>query len=205
LGLEVFTIGHSTHELADFLRLLHAWKITAIADVRSAPVSAYSPHFNRDRLRDALRQAEIVYVFLGRELGGRPSNKSLYTDGIADYEKMAAAEEFEKGLRRVIEGAKDHRVALMCSEHNPLDCHRCLLIGRVLAERSVHIQNILGDGSVIDQGGIERRLLEGAGRTSADLFASRHEQVAMAYRERAKQVAYAENRTQSEKSDVAAE
>ena len=75
------------------------------------------------------------YVFLGKELGGRPNKRRFYCDGVADYKKMAQASEFKKGLDRVIEGAKKYRIALMCSERDPSDCHRCLLVGRALATR----------------------------------------------------------------------
>jgi len=72
---------------------------------------------------------------LPKELGGRPTEQSFYRDGVADYEKMAKATDFGKGLARIVEGAKKHRIAIMCSEQDPLDCHRCLLVARALAER----------------------------------------------------------------------
>src|SRR5688500_18502351 len=113
--------------------------VTAVADVRTAPFSRHYPHFNKEQLREELRLDRIAYVFLGRQLGGRPSNRTFYSDSIVDYEKMATAEPFKKGLDRVIEGAKQYRIALVCSEHNPLDCHRCLLVGRGLSERGVRV------------------------------------------------------------------
>ena len=107
----------------------------AVADVRSSPYSRHSPHFSRDELRAELRSEGISYVFLGNELGGRPKDRRFYCEGVADYEKMAQTPEFKTGLDRVIEGARKYRIALMCSEHDPLDCHRCLLVGRALAQR----------------------------------------------------------------------
>jgi uncharacterized protein (DUF488 family) len=99
------------------------------------PFGPHYPHFNRDDLREELPSNGISYVFLGKELGGRPSEHGFYREGVADYEEMAQAPEFNKGLDRVIEGAKVHLIALMCSERDPLDCHRCLLVGRALAKR----------------------------------------------------------------------
>jgi uncharacterized protein (DUF488 family) len=126
--LTVFTIGHSTHSYEHFLSLLRASGITAVADVRTTPFSRHFPHFNEAALRSELKLDGISYVFLGRELGGRPSSQSFYCDGVADYEKMARTETFASGIKRVVEGAKSFRVALMCSENDPLDCHRCLLV-----------------------------------------------------------------------------
>ena len=138
-ALTVLTIGHSTHSWERFLALLRSANVTAVADVRTSPYSRLYPHFNRDDLREELRADGISYVFLGKELGGRPSERRFYCEGVADYEKMAQASEFNKGLDRVVEGAKKYRIALMCSERDPLDCHRCLLVGRALAQRAVRV------------------------------------------------------------------
>lgn len=78
----------------------------------------------------------------------------------------------------------------MCSEHDPLDCHRCLLVGRELAERGVGVKHILADGTIADHREIEDRLLQSEGRESTDLFLSPDERLAEAYRKRARKVAY---------------
>ena len=195
--VEVLSIGHSTLPYERFLELLRRYSVTAVADVRTAPYSRHSPQFNRDALRKELRQDGIAYVFLGQELGGRPKDKQLFCDGVADYEKMARVADFAKGLERVVEGAKKYRIAMMCSEHDPLDCHRCLLVGRALHAHGIAVRHILSDGSVVDQAAIEERLMELSQRTDADLFASREQRVTEAYRERASKVAYAENRSSS--------
>jgi uncharacterized protein (DUF488 family) len=147
----IFTIGHSTLDLAHFLNLLKMSGVTAVADVRSSPFSRRSPHFSRDEFRSALKEIEIRYVFLGKELGGRPRSSNLFCDGIADYEKMALQPDFLKGIDRVVAGSNEHTIALMCSEHNPLDCHRCLLVGRVLTERNILLEHILSSGKVATQ------------------------------------------------------
>ena len=134
---EIWTIGHSTLSYESFVQRLKASSVTAVADVRSAPFSRHFPHFNRKELQAALRKDAISYVYLGKELGGRPESEELYSGGVADYEKMARSAIFTDGLNRVIEGSEIYRIALMCSEHDPLDCHRCLLVGRRLSERSL--------------------------------------------------------------------
>lgn len=189
---EVFTIGHSTHSWERFVALLRQVQITAIGDVRSAPYSKYYPHFNRDTLKQELRLDGISYVFLGGELGGRPNDRKFFCDGVADYEKMAQTESFKNGLDRVAEGSKKYRIALLCSERDPLDCHRCLLVGRALAQRGMKVRNILDNGSILEQGVIEERLLDLAGRSGDDLFAPRVERLAAAYRARARKVAFSE-------------
>jgi uncharacterized protein (DUF488 family) len=190
--VEILTIGHSTHSLERFGALLRGAGVTAVADVRSAPWSRRHPQFNRETLRAALQAGGIAYVYLGQELGGRPGAPEFYSEGVADYEKMAQAPQFAHGLTRVIEGGKKYRVALMCSEREPLHCHRCLLVSRALAQRGVRISHILDDGSRVSHAAIEDRLLEIASRDTADLFASRAERLAAAYREYGRKVAFAE-------------
>lgn len=188
----IFSVGHSTHSYEHFLELLQGAGVTAIADVRTSPFSRHFPQFNQETLKDELRMDGIAYSFLGKELGGRPTGRQFYRDGVADYERMAKAPDFARGLERVVEGARKYRIALMCSEHDPLDCHRCLLVGRALAERGVAVTHILSDGTIVDQHDIEERLLVFAKQENTDMFFSRDEQLAEAYRKRARKVAYAE-------------
>ena len=137
---------------AAFARTLHRLTggagATAVADVRSAPVSRFSPHFNKAAFAAALAARGIDYIFLGRELGGRPEQKAMYTQGVADYEKMAVTPDFHAGIARMAEAAEQSRVAAMCSEADPLDCHRCLLVARALVGAGVEIAHILASGEV---------------------------------------------------------
>lgn len=191
----VFTVGHSTLDLDSFLNLLKKAGVTAVADVRSSPFSRRSPHFNRNELRAALKEIHVKYVFLGKELGGRPCASNLFCDGVADYEKMALEPAFLKGIDRIAEGSTEHTIALMCSEHNPLDCHRCLLVGRVLTERKIPLEHILSNGKLASQHALEEKLLSLVGSETTDikdLFATRDELLATAYKLRAKAVAYRE-------------
>ena len=189
---EILTIGHSSHSSERFIALLRDAGVTAVADVRSAPYSRHAPQFNRDRLRDDLDRAGIAYVFLGRELGGRPAEREFYADGVADYERMAQAPAFVAGLRRVIEGAQSYRITLMCSERDPLTCHRCLLVGRALAEHGARVSHILDSGERVGHTAIEEELLARTGRAGDDLFAPRAARLAAAYRDHARKVAFAQ-------------
>ena len=193
--LTILTIGHSTHTYGSFLALLQSAGVSAIADVRTAPFSRHQPQFNRNNLLEALRRDRISYVYLGKELGGRPNDFKYYSDGLADYAKIAMSPNFEKGLHRIVEGAERYRIAAMCSEHDPLDCHRCLLIGRALANRGITIVHILQNGGTVSHPQIEERLLEICDRNTDDLFATREERLAIAYRDRARKVAFVEPRS----------
>jgi uncharacterized protein (DUF488 family) len=187
----IFTIGHSNHSLEAFLALLRRARVTAIADVRSSPSSRHCPHFNGDSLRSSLRASDIAYVFLGQELGGRPADPNLYTDGVADYERMAATSGVERGLSRILDGALRFRVALLCSERDPLDCHRFLMLSRALKDKGCDVVHLLSDGEAEPMHMAERRLLEATRSSQADLFGEPEaDALAAAYRNRARAVAY---------------
>src|SRR6266851_10371253 len=158
-AFHLLTIGHSNLPAEHFLALLQNAGVTAIADVRSVPFSRRFPWFSGKALAERLRNSAISYMALGDALGGRPRDPSLYCDGVADYQAMAATAAFRAGLDRVIDEARRQRVCLMCAEREPLDCHRCLLVARALAERGLTIGHILHDGTVEPHAATERRLL----------------------------------------------
>ncbi|MBI1243991.1 MAG: DUF488 family protein [Alphaproteobacteria bacterium] len=176
---DILTVGHSNQSYEAFARLLKGAGATAVADVRTQPYSRRNPQFNREKLRDALRADGIEYVHLGDTLGGRPRG----TGGAPDYEALAAAPEFSAGLDRLMEGARRYRVAVMCAERDPKDCHRCLLVSRALETRGVSVGHILGDGSLIAHARIEDELVAAAGETN--LFETPAERLARAYRRQA--------------------
>jgi uncharacterized protein (DUF488 family) len=190
---EVLTIGHSSHSMERLLELLHGAGATAVADVRSAPYSRHVPQFNYDPVRTALRGAGVAYVHLGKELGGRPRDPSHYRGGVVDYEAIAATPAFRSGLQRLLDGAATHRVALMCAEADPLECHRCLLIARALVAHGVSVRHVLADGATATQAEIENELLRRTHRTDDDLFLTRAERVALAYKEQAMKVGFSDH------------
>lgn len=155
---DFFTIGHSNHSIDRFIDLLGSAGVTTIADVRSMPFSRWVPHFSRPALERHLKLASISYVFLGEQLGGRPRDKACWRDGRVDYDLVAATDSFRQGLDRVEIDASRHRIALMCAERDPLDCHRFLLVSRRLAERGAAITHILADGSLEDHLATEQRM-----------------------------------------------
>src|SRR5260221_3036514 len=130
---QLFTIGHSLHDVARLVRLLRAAGADAIADVRSQPYSKRLPQFNREQLDGALRESRIAYSFLGEELGGRPTDLELYDgDGHVDYQRMRQTALFRQGIERLLKARQRYTVALLCSEEDPLHCHRGLMIAPAL-------------------------------------------------------------------------
>lgn len=163
-------MGHSRHEISALVDLLRRHGIDVVADVRSYPSSRHNPQFNRKPLRSSLLAAQIEYVFLGQELGGRPLEPEFYdARGHVLYSAVAKSERFTAGLERLLTGAATYRVAILCSEENPENCHRRLLIGRVLADRGITVLHIRGDGSVVPEQDLGR-LTEDTGQGA--LFAA---------------------------------
>ncbi len=190
-GRTIFTTGHSTHELETFLGLLTRHGVTAITDVRSQPFSRI-PYYNRDVLAAALKRQGIKYVPLGRELGARRDEPECYVDGQAVYERVALLPLFREGIERLLKGADEYTIALMCAEKEPLDCHRTVLVCRHLRPHGLHIQHILADGELEEHTDAEKRMMRMMGITS-DLFQQdlkEDDLIEQAYEARGKQIAY---------------
>lgn len=193
-GHPVFTIGHSNHPLDAFMALLQRHRVTALADVRSAPYSRLHPQFNRESLAGSLRREGIEYVHLGQALGGRSDDPACYEDGCVRYDRVAGTEMFRRGLERVVQGAADHLIVLLCAEREPLECHRTLLVARALDERGIEVAHIHADGGLESHTEAMDRLLQLFNlNADGDLFRTaqpREELVAEAIALQAKRVAY---------------
>jgi uncharacterized protein (DUF488 family) len=189
----LYTIGHSTHTAEKVIELLRQHGVTAVADVRSQPYSRLNPQFNREAFSARLKDAGIVYVFLGRELGARSDDRSCYENGKVQYNRLAQTPLFAAGLERILRGMKTQTIALMCAEKDPIACHRAILVCRHLAGRGVKIAHILEDGHLESQDDAVSRLLQELGLPQSDLFRSRDEVVDEAYARRGQQIAYVES------------
>ena len=194
----VLTIGHSTHPVEAFLALLQQHHVTALADVRSAPYSRFNPQFNRETLESSLKASGISYVFLGRELGARSDDPSCYEKGRVQYARLARTDPFERGIERVIRGANEYQIAVMCAEKEPLECHRTLLVARALVARGVAVAHILEDGRLETHEAAMERLLDVVGVPHEDLFRSRDELVADALARQEQRVAYIDGKLAAE-------
>ena len=118
-------------------------------DVRSWPHSRYVQWVDAAVLPEVVDEVGVKYLFLGRELGGRPEGAEFYdSEGHVLYGKVAEQESFRQALHRLERGAEEYRVAIMCSEEDPTNCHRRLLVAKVLLEQGMTIAHIRRDGRV---------------------------------------------------------
>lgn len=189
-GNQILTIGHSTHSAEAFLALLRQHDVEAVADVRSSPFSRFNPQFNRDALEQFLKANGIRYVFLGKELGARSDDRSCYVLGRVQYGRLAQTSLFQSGLDRVSQGAARYRVALMCAEKEPLECHRTLLVAKELVARGLPVLHIHADGRLETHEAAMERLLAVTGLPKEDLFRSKEELLSEALARQEQQVAY---------------
>ncbi len=188
---QLFTIGHSTHPWGNFLQLLLRHEIQVVADVRSSPFSSRLPHFNRASLERCLRDVHLRYVFLGEELGARRSERECYVDGVAQYERIAKTPAFASGLKRLQKGLQRFRIAVLCAEKDPIECHRTILVCRQLRS-AAEIQHILWDGSLEPHTDAETRLMHEERISAGDFFIARETLLARAYERRGQKIAYHE-------------
>lgn len=186
----IYTIGHSTHDIDHLLALLDQHGVTAVADVRSVPASRFTPQFNRDALKRSLADVGIKYVFLGRELGARSDDPSCYIDGQVQYARLAQAPAFAEGIDRLLNGMATERIVLTCAEQEPLECHRTILVSRVLAGRGTFVNHIHGDGRLESHDAAMQRLMSGFGLDQDDLFHTREELMDEALARQEQRIAY---------------
>ncbi len=193
----VFTIGHSTHDGKAFVALLQRHGVTEIADVRSSPYSRFNPQFNREALAKRLAACGVEYAFLGSELGGRPDDASCYENGRVRYDLVNKTRSFQRGLERIVRDMAERRIALMCSEKEPLECHRALLVAQALQAQDVAVEHILADGELETHAAAMDRLLTlHDDPRQEDLFEPRDERIARAIAKQTERIAY-KNKTPS--------
>jgi uncharacterized protein (DUF488 family) len=187
----IYTIGHSKHPIDQFIALLQPHGIDALADVRSTPYSRFNPQFNKEKLQTALAAAGICYVFLGEELGARTKDPSCYDEeGRVSYAKLAQTELFRKGIERLLTGMQQHRIAIMCAEREPLDCHRTILVSRELERAGVPVTHILHDGALEPHTQLMTRLAADLNLVGTDLFRTPDELIEDAYEKQGTRIAY---------------
>ncbi|MEM2942475.1 MAG: DUF488 domain-containing protein [Candidatus Bathyarchaeia archaeon] len=151
--MHLYTIGHSTRNLEEFIELLRENGIRILVDVRSWPSSSRHPHFNRMTLPDVLKKHGVMYQWLGKQLGGY-RKKSLREEspnlgwrslGFRNYADHTLTEKFRDGIRRLLELAEKEPVALMCAERLYWRCHR-RVISDYLKVKGHDVTHILDKG-----------------------------------------------------------
>jgi len=161
-NLKCFTVGHSNHQFDKFIELLKKNNIDVLVDVRSSPYSQYVPQFNKELLEKDLKNNGVRYVFLGEGLGARHTNPDLCFEdkGVPDFRLVRNMDVFKRDLMELINLIKQgHNVSIMCSEKDPFDCHRFVLVSYALSKEGVTVKHILDDGSLISNNQVEDRLI----------------------------------------------
>lgn len=186
----LYTVGHSTHSIDRLLEVLNQYSIQAVYDVRSQPYSRYCPQFNRETLRSFLERTGVHYVFLGEQLGARSKNPAHYFNGKVQYKAIAASSEFKQGLECILKGVETKKVALLCAEKDPINCHRAILICKHIRNNGLNIQHILEDGGLESTAEFETRLLHTLKLPEQDLFTTREATIERAYELQGDKIAY---------------
>lgn len=195
----LFTIGYSSYDVDSFIKVLKENKINAIADVRSSPHSKYKPEFDKDLIKSTLKRNGIFYVFLGEELGARTKDNSCYIDGRADHALISKTILFKNGLNRILKGLKQYTIALMCSEVDPIKCHRNILICRHLKKLNISIFHLMNNGEKEENCKTEMRLLKEYALDGNDMFINNEDAINIAYDKRSLEIAY---RLEKEKMNI---
>ena len=188
---QLYTIGCSILSLDDFIRNLKINGITVIADVRSVPYSRATPQFNRELLKERLKKERIIYGDFSKEFGARRKEFNAYDNNQVSFEKTKNLPEFIKGVERICNGlSMGYNIALMCTEKNPLECHRFSLVSRGIFEKNrVLSYHILSDGSIVTTEQLEKKMLAEL-RIQPDLFSNDSDQLKEAYKLINKKIGY---------------
>jgi len=158
----IYTIGHSNHDIDFFLELLQSQEINCVVDVRSIPASKYNPQFNQKPLSAFLKNNGITYMHFGEEFGARQTDEKLLDEnGCVNFAWFRKTRAFQDGVERIDMGLdKGFKISLMCSEGNPLECHRFSMISGYLEEIEISVQHILKDKSLLSNEELEQQLLK---------------------------------------------
>lgn len=191
----IFTIGHSQHPVEYFVKLLKDHNINYLIDVRSMPYSEYAQSYNKENLQESLKKHSIKYFFMGTYFGARQENRDFYnTEGYFDYEKIANTDRFKQAVENVKKGMEQYNIALMCTEKEPIDCHRAVLVGNAFHNASCNVEHILADGKLINHEELNTKILNlyFANREQGDFFDNRTLDIYLrdAYRLRNKDIGY---------------
>ena len=192
----IHTIGHSIYEIEDFIKLLQKNNINTVVDIRSTPYSKFASQYNRESLKQILKENSICYIFMGNLLGARYEDKNLlFNDGKVNFKKVQETKNFQDGITRLEKGIeKGYNISLMCSEKEAFDCHRFGLVAEFLSQQSIQVNHIYPE-KVVSQQELEQRLLKKYDKQipKIDLFnpnVNLKEQLEKAYKLRNIDIAY---------------
>ena len=166
----IYSIGHGNKKIEDFIKELKTFEVQFLLDIRSKPFSKWNPQFNQNELRFKLEENGIKYVFVVDTLGGLPEDRSCYDyNGKVVYDLIKEKDFFKEGLKRLtIANEKHIKLAIMCSESKPEECHRSKLIGQELLKKKISLKHIVSDKLIKSQEMVMAELTKGKG--TVDLF-----------------------------------
>lgn len=151
----LFSVGHSNQSAEEFIDEIRSFGVNCIVDVRSMPYSKFTPQFNAEALGAVLKRNGIAYLPFGAEFGARRTDSFDYDNllgaGFGEnqvvFELAAQTPAFQRGVERIKNGlAKGFVIALMCSEADPLECHRFSLVSRYFFDHGYEVEHILSRG-----------------------------------------------------------
>lgn len=194
---KIYTVGHSTHKIDYFLQLLQKYSVNCLVDVRSVAASSYNPQYNKEPLSNFLKNNGVTYMHFAEEFGARHADPDLLDeDGKVDFEKVRKSWNFKNGVERLWLGLeKDFTIALMCSEGEPIDCHRFSMVSIALEKEGFDVKHILKDTTLKSNAELESQLLKKYDKklpkpTMFEPDITKEDQLKEAYRLRNKEIAF---------------
>ena len=142
---QLYTIGHSTYPAEHFIELAKTYELDYILDVRSTPFSRFAPQYNSNVIKGILAENDIKYAHMGKYFGARQPDNQYYPKGYLDFSLFRQSELFKTGLENVKKGLENNNIALMCTEKNPGDCHRAIMVARGFELAGINVKHILHD------------------------------------------------------------
>lgn len=198
--MEIFTIGHSNYSMDRLLAMLDFHQINCIVDIRGTPYSKYNVQFNKEAFSKTLISKGYIYIYMGKEFAVQRQDRSLYTEeGYADFEKVVYDKDFLNGIERLKVGLKKgYKIVLLGAMQDPINCHRCILLGRALSKFEFNVKHILDDYTIASQEELEERLLEkyfsNRDQLTIDAYmgmdTSKYELISKCYRQSNKEIGY---------------
>ena len=160
--MDIYTIGHSNYPIERFLDMLKSHNINCVVDIRGTPYSKYNVQYNKETIKQTLISKGYLYIYMAKEFAVQRADKSLYTsDGYADFERVIYDKDFLNGIERLKAGCeKGYKIVLMGAMQEPINCHRCILVGKALRDAGFNVKHILDDCSLASQEELEERLIE---------------------------------------------
>ncbi len=151
MSSKLHTIGYGNRPIQSFIQLLRKYEIEILVDIRTTPFSRFNPDYRIQKLEVHLVNNNIRYLFLGKELGGKPSDLSCYNNQEVDYDKIKTKQFFHDGIDEVLAlNTAGFRIALMCAEQSTLECHRKWLVGDYLESKGFPVTHIDKNGEILN-------------------------------------------------------